>query len=228
MRKLLAVILMVVAALAVPSWVSAQQETYKFDLGVQLGMDGYLGDVNESSIFSNPGFAGGVSFRYLPDVRWAIRGVFNAYSLSGDSSKFDNVFPGGETYSFKSTAYDLGARIEFNFFAYGIGETYKHLRRWSPYLAVGIGATYATCDGQSSFAPNIPMAVGVKYKLKERWNLGLEFSMTKVFGDKVDGELSDLYQIKSSFLKNTDWYSNISVSISYEFGKRCVTCHYVD
>ncbi len=228
MKRLLTVILTLAALAAMPGRVSAQEETYKFDLGVQLGLDGYLGDVNESNMFAKPGVSGGVSFRYLADTRWAVRGVFNAYSLSGDSSKFDNVFPGGESYSFKSTAYDLGARIEFNFFAYGIGETYKHLRRLSPYLAVGFGVTYSTCDGQNAVAPNIPMAFGVKYKLKERWNLGLEFSMTKVFGDKVDGELHDLYQIKSSFLKNTDWYSNLSVSISYEFGKRCVTCHYVD
>lgn len=206
----------------------AQEETYKFDLGVQVGMSGYLGDANESNIFKHPGFSAGVAFRYLIDTRWTIRGVFNTLSLSGNTADFDNVLPGGAQYSFKSNAYDLGARVEFNFFAYGIGETYKRLRRWSPYLTVGIGATMATCDGQSSFAPNIPMGFGVKYKLKERWNLGLEFTMTKVFGDKVDGELQDLYQIKSSFLKNTDWYSNISVSISYEFGKRCVTCHYVD
>ncbi len=228
MKKLIALIMTVIALVAMPIKASAQEETYKFDLGVQLGMDGYLGDVNESSIFANPGLSAGLSFRYLPDVRWAIRGVFNYFSLSGDSSKYDNVFPAGQTYSFNSKAYDLGARVEFNFFGYGIGETYKHLRRWSPYLALGLGFTYSTCDGINAFAPNIPMAIGVKYKLKERWNLGVEFSMTKVFGDKVDGELSDLYMIESSFLKNTDWYSNISVSVSYEFGKRCVTCHYVD
>lgn len=228
MLKRCAILLMLIAVALMPSKALAQEETYKFDMGVQLGMDGYLGDVNESNIFAKPGFSGGISFRYLADTRWTIRGVFNVMNLSGDSSKFDNLFPGGQNYSFSSTAYDLGARLEFNFFAYGIGETYKKLRRWSPYLAVGVGMTYATCDGVNSFAPNIPMAFGVKYKLKERWNLGVEFSMTKVFGDKVDGELSDLYQIKSSFLKNTDWYSNLSVSITYEFGKRCVTCHYVD
>ena len=52
--------------------------------------------------------------------------------------------------------------------------------------------------------------------------------MTKVFSDHVDGALADLQTIKSSFLKNTDWYSNISISLTYEFGKRCATCHYVD
>lgn len=214
--------------LAVPCIAKAQTAPYKFDLGVQLGLDGYLGDTNTSSIFKNAGFAGGASFRYIANARMAVRAVFNAYSLSGDTSGMENVYPGGETYSFSSTAFDLGARYEFNFFPYGIGETYKQLRRWTPYLALGLGFTYSTCDGKSAFAPNIPMAVGVKYKLAERWNIAAEFSMTKVFGDKVDGELTDLYQIKSSFLKNTDWYSNISISITYEFGKRCETCHYVD
>ena len=52
--------------------------------------------------------------------------------------------------------------------------------------------------------------------------------MTKVFSDHMDGPLSDLHQIKSSFARNTDWYSNISFSVTYEFGERCATCHYVD
>lgn len=215
-------------AMIIPPTAMAQDETYRYDLGVQIGMSGYLGDANGSNIFKHPGFSAGISWRYLANARWAIRATFNTLGLSGNTADFDNVLPGGAQYRFKSTAYDLGGRFEFNFFPYGIGETYKHLRRLSPYAAIGIGVTLATCEGQTSFAPNLPMAVGIKYKLKERWNLGVEFSMTKVFGDKVDGELSDLYLIQSSFIKNTDWYSNISVSISYEFGKRCVTCHYVD
>ncbi len=207
----------------------AQEETYKFDAGLQLGMSGYLGDANTSNIFHKPGVSGGFSFRYLANTRWTLRGILTAATVSGDTGDFDNVLPDGASYSFKSTVFDLGARFEFNFFPYGIGETYKRLKRWSPYVTAGPGVTLATCDGQSNIAPNIALGLGVKYKLKERLNLGLEFTMTKVFSDKVDGkELNYLYGIKSSFLKNTDWYSNLSISITYEFGKRCETCHYVD
>lgn len=225
MKRLL-VILLTLVALAAPR-LQAQEETYRFDIGAQAGMAGYLGDAS-SNIFGHPGFSGGVSWRYLPDARWAVRALLNVMSLSGDTADMDDVLPGHAQYSFKSTAYDLGGRVEFNFFSYGIGESYKKLRRWSPYLTVGLGVTLATCGGESAFGVNIPMGAGIKYKLRERWNLGLEFTMTKVFSDHVDGELSDLYQIKSSFIKNTDWYSNISVSVTYEFGKRCSTCHYVD
>ena len=226
MKRLLLLLLPAILAI-VPRRVSAQEESYRFDIGGQLGMSGYAGDAS-SNIFSHPGFAGGVSFRYLPDVRWAVRAVFNAMGLSGDTKGMDDVLPGGAQYSFKSTVYDLGGRVEFNFLPYGIGETYKQLKRISPYLAVGVGVSLASCEGQTAVGFNIPMAFGVKYKLRERLNLGLEFSITKVFNDHMDGPLADLHQIQTSFVRNTDWYSDISISLTYEFGKRCSTCHYVD
>ena len=222
-------LLFIVMMLFVSTPMSAEEyASYKFDVGVHAGMSGYLGDANESNIFQHPGCTAGASFRYLPNGRMAVRGIFTTASLSGNTADFDDKFPGGENYSFTSQIYDLGARFEFNFFNYGIGETYKRMRRWSPYLSLGVGATLAACKGNTAFAVNIPMGVGVKYKVMPRLNLGLEFSMTKVFGDNVDGEISDLYNISSSFLKNTDWYSQIAFSITYEFGKRCETCHYVD
>ena len=45
--------------------------------------------------------------------------------------------------------------------------------------------------------------------------------------DKLDGaDLADPYGIKSSFAKNTDWYSTLTFTITYEFSKRCEVCHY--
>lgn len=231
MKRIPAIIIVLTTILSFSVLHSNAEEfaSYKFDVGVHGGMSGYLGDANESNMFKHPGYTVGASFRYLPNSRWAFRGIFSTGSLSGNTADYEDKFPNGLNYDFSSHYYDLGARCEFNFFNYGIGETFKKMRRWSPYLAVGIGATLATCDGNSAFALNIPMAIGIKYKLKQRLNLGVEFSMTKVLGDNVDGkDLSDLYQIKSSFLKNTDWYSQLAISITYEFGKRCETCHYVD
>ncbi len=207
----------------------AQIEEYKFDLGAGIGMSGYLGDANESNLFKHPGVTFNGSFRYLINTRFAIRAMLGLSTLSGNTADWDNYLPGGAVYDFKSTVYDLGCRFEFNFFNYGIGESYKQLHRLSPYLALGIGGSLASTGGDTFGAFNIPMAFGLKFKVKPRLNLGLEFSMTKVFSDKMDSrELTDLYLIKSSFLKNTDWYSAVTFSISYEFGRRCVTCHRID
>ena len=53
--------------------------------------------------------------------------------------------------------------------------------------------------------------------------------MNKVLGDKADGrDLTDLYLIKSSFIKNTDWYSTLLFSVSYELGERCIGCNRLD
>ena len=227
------IICVIMTTIAILSSLSgfAQSTPYKFDFGGALGMSGYLGEANTSSLMKHPGFEAELSFSYLPDSRWAFRGVLSTLSLSGSTADMEDVLPstGEPSYDFKSTVYDLGARVEFNFFSYGIGETYKRLRRWSPYLTVGIGVSMSSSGGTTSVAPNLPMGAGVKFKLSERVNLGAEFTMTKVFGDKVDGPLlNDLNTIKTSFYKNTDWYSRLTIGITYEFGKRCETCHYVD
>lgn len=227
-NKILAVTLALLTFLLPAQNVSGQETPYKFDLGAEIGMSGYAGDAS-SNLFAHPGFAGQVSMRYLPSTRWAVRGVLSALTISGNTADMANVLPGNATYSFKSTVYDLGARVEFNFFSYGIGETYKKMRRWTPYLSLGVGVTLATCSGNTAFGPNIPMGFGVKFKPRERINLFAEFSVTKVFNDHIDGkDLSDLTTIESSFIKNNDWYSRLTVGISFEFGKRCETCHYVD
>lgn len=207
----------------------AQEAPYKFDFGAAIGMSGYLGDANESNVFKHPGFTADIAARYIYDSRWAFKASLSTLGISGNTADMKNVLPGFAQYDFKSQVFDLNVRAEFNFLPYGIGETYKRLRRWSPYLTLGVGVSLATCQGSTAVAPTFPMGAGVKFKLKERLNLAVEWTMNKVIGDHIDGpQLSDLTQIKSSFLKNNDWYSRITVGISYEFGKRCETCHYVD
>lgn len=205
------------------------QEDYRFDIGAGLGMTGYLGDANTANLWSEPGWDFEALFRYIANPRWAFKTNFYAGNLRGDSSKMTNVFPGGETFSFSTTFYELGEMVEVNFFNYGMGETYRKLKRISPYIAAGIGMTVWSIDGKTGAAFNIPLGVGLKYKLSQRWNIGFEFLMKKTFSDRLDGEqLKDPYGIKSSFMKNTDWYSTMSLTISYEFSKRCAVCNYKD
>ena len=208
---------------------TGQSAPYKFDIGAQLGMSGYIGDANRSNPFAHPGFDGEISMRYLPDTRWALRAVLSTFSLSGDTSDMSDVLPSGAAYSFSAQAYELSVRGEFNFLPYGIGETYKRLSRWSPYLTVGVGAALSASGGSTTVVPTVPMGAGIKFKATPRLNLGLEFTMTKAFGDHIDGaELADLNGIKTAFYKNPDWYSRLTIGVSYEFGPRCETCHYVE
>lgn len=207
---------------------SAQSAPYKFDLGAGVGMSGYLGDVNQVNMFRNPGFAAQIGFRYIFDTRWALHTSLSTAGLRGNSAQYSNKFPDFRDYSFAAQAYALNVRAEFNFLPYGIGETFKRLKRWTPYLALGVGGVMSHCSGANALAFELPIAAGFKFKLRERLNLMAEFAMAKTFGDKLDGEISDLQGIKSDFIKNTDWHSQILLSLTYEFGKRCETCHYKD
>lgn len=229
-RRLIS-ILALLALLAIPARSQMMVETdyYKFDIGGGIGMSGYLGDANESNIFHKPGFAANLQGRYLFNERTAIRAQLTGLTLSGSTADFANVLPDGRDYSFTAFAADLSVRGEYNFFPYGIGETYRRLRRFSPFLALGIGATVSASDGSTAVAFSVPMTAGVKYKLNRRLNLIADFTMTWLLGDRLDGpDLADLTTIKSSFIKNNDWHSAIQVSLTYEFGPRCVACNRKD
>ena len=222
LKRIIAIIAIIIAA--APALVA--QETYRYEVGGGVGVSGYLGDANRGNMLKSLGWSAGGIFRYVIDRRWSLKANLFVVGISGNSE--GTVYPGGAIYDFSSTLYDFGAQMEFNFFNFGIGSKYMNLKRITPYLTVGLGGALATPDvGGTAFSVVLPMGVGVKYKLKERLNLGLEFTMRKSFGDGLDG-LSDLNGIKHSFAKNTDWYSVLMVSITYEFGKRCKVCHYVD
>lgn len=205
------------------------QEDYRFDAGGGLGMTGYLGDANTANLWSSPSFDVELLFRYIMNPRISLKTNFFVGALSGDSSKMTNVFPSGESYKFSTTFYELSELFEFNFFSYGMGESYRKLKRFTPYITGGLGMTAWSVDGKTSAAFTIPFGVGVKYKPSRRLNFGLEFLMKKTFSDRLDGPmLDDPVGIKSSFMKNTDWYSTLTFTVSYEFSKRCATCNYKD
>lgn len=228
MRTILLSTFVATAAFRQP--VQAQSvESYRFDLGASAGMSGYLGDANQSNMFRRPGAAAAIQGRYLADDRWSLRLRAGVQSLSGNTADMSDALPGGKNYSFRSTVYDLTAGAEFNFFAYGVGEPYRRLSRWTPFVSAGAGIALSHGEGGSAAAFCVPLGAGVRYKVAPRVNFAAEFTMTKVFGDHADSrQLADLQNIKSSFIKNTDWYSTLTVGISYEIGPRCAECHRID
>lgn len=205
------------------------QEDYRFDIGGGVGMTGYLGDANTSNLWQHPSWDAELLFRYIATPRWNFKTNFYIGGLNGNSADMTNVFPSGNTYKFSTVFYEIGELAEFNFFNYGIGETYRHLKRYTPYIAAGVGVTVWSVSHQSGAALCIPLGVGFRYKPSRRLNLTVEFLMKKTFTDRLDGkDLDDPIGIKSSFMKNTDWYSTLTFTVSYEFSKRCATCNYKD
>ncbi len=203
------------------------QEDYRFEVGGGLGMTGYLGDANTANLWGHPGWDITALMRYLPNNRFAFKTNLYVGSVSGNSADMENVFPDMATYKFRTTFYELGELVEFNFFKYGMGENYRKLKRWSPYITAGLSLLVWSNDGHANATLAIPLGGGVKFKLNRRVNLGMEFLMKKTLSDKVDGQqLSDPYGIRHAFMKNTDWISTLSFTVTYEFSERCRACNY--
>lgn len=220
-------ILLFALILLLPTKSVAQE--YEYEIGGTLGTSFYMGDANKSKLFQSPHLATGVMFRYNRNFRWAYKGNLLIGGVSGDTRKSGNVFPDGKEASFSRTFYELGGQVEYNFFHYSDKYAYLGTRRLSPYLFTGLGVTYGSGD-KSFFGMNLPLGLGVKYKWKERLNLGFEFSFRKLFGDsfdvtqKGDFTLDDPYKIKSNFFKNKDWYVLTMFSITWDFGLRTKSC----
>jgi hypothetical protein len=195
-----------------------------------LGSSFYLGDANRSTLFRNLNPAAGFLFRYNLNFRVAFKADLAWARVSGSTEGLDNVFPNHAQASFQRNIIDMGAQAEFNFFPYSDKYKYENTKRIAPYIAGGLGFAAAPGNGGFFFSPYLSLGTGFKYKLKNRLNIGAEFTVRKLFGDGLDLSsdsdlLDDPYGIGSGFLKNRDWYSMLMISVTYDFGLRCKTCN---
>ena len=210
--------------------VRAEELEYRYELGVMAGMSSYYGDANYHIPFKNINAMGGVLWRYNINPRMAVKSAFSVAGISGSTADFDNRYPGGDV-EFSRAVYELGAQFEYNFWAYGEGTGYKGTHRLVPYAFAGIGLTYAPKPAQHVFAANIPVGLGVKFKVVSRLNVGCELSFRFTTSDKLDVTdrtaplLNDPYGIKSGFLKNKDSYSFLSLFVTYDLSPKYRKCN---
>ena len=196
---------------------------YKLELGGGIGMASYQGDFN-SSLFKNPQPMFTVLAKYRFDPRRALALNVSYGQLKGSSKDAKTYYPLTTDYDFKSNVADVGLRFEYNFWPFGTGFEYRGAKRLTPYVAIGLGMTIAKAEGKSATGVNMPIGVGVKYKLADRLNLAAEWAMHITTSDELDG-IKDPYGIESSGLfKNTDCYSHLRLSLSYDLWAKCRTC----
>ena len=205
--------------------VQAQMEPeYRLEVGGGIGAVTYLGDFN-SNLFRDMQPMGSLLAKYRIDPRQALAVNISYGKLKGSASNEKTYYPDSiKDYSFKSNLVDVGLRYEYNFWPYGTGQEYRGAKRLTPYIYIGLGASVASPDS-THVGVNMPLGGGVKYKITDRMNLAVEWTMHFTNSDKLDGMI-DPYGIKSSGLfKNTDCYSQLRLSLTYDLWARCKTCH---
>ena len=199
---------------------------YRMEIGGGVGMVAYEGDFN-GSILSNMQPMAAVVMRRIFNPYMGVRLAASYGKLKGSSKDAETYMPDyiGTPYEFSNTLVDVSATYEYNFWPYGTGRDYRGARRLTPFVFAGIGATYASGGGNNVLTANVPLGLGVKYKVAPRLNLGIEWAAHFSLSDKLDG-VKDPYGISSSGLfKNTDCYSMLQLTLTYSFMPKCRTCH---
>lgn len=233
----------------------AQDEPeYRLELGGGLGTMAYQGDFN-GSVFKGMQPMGGVVARYKINPRMAWSAQISVGTLKGSSRKEKTWYPvlAEHPVDFKTTLTDFSVRYEYNFWPFGTGKEYLGAVPLTPFIAFGAGLAFTGKpsltgegaalmtesqegeDGTVNLTPmpnpeavvafQLPIGFGVKYKLRNRLNLTAEWTMHISGSDMLDG-VDSPYGIKSNDLfKNTDCYSTLKVSLTYDLWAKCKTCH---
>lgn len=210
---------------------NAQEQEYKMEFGGMLGGSFYMGDANATTPFKHTQMAGGIIARYIVNPHIALKANLAMGRICGNTDEFKNKYPTSGQASFHRNLFDLGAQFECNFLGYGSGEGYKASHRFTPYILGGLGFTFAPAPAESVFTLNIPVGLGVKYKIANRLNVGCEFTMRFSMSDKLDVtnkdglQLNDPYQIKGSGIKNKDSYSFTTVFVTYDLFPKYRRCN---
>ncbi len=201
---------------------NAQELEYKMELGGMVGGSFYMGDANYSSLYKNTGLAGGLVGRYNINPRQALKFNIAYGKISGNAMDLENKFPEieGQKWDFDDSVVDVGCQYELHFWGYGTGKGYKGTKRLTPYIQFGLGVTY----GNDVFTMNIPVGVGLKYKLRERLNVGVDWTMRFSMSDELDG-IADPYGIQGGMLKNKDSYSFTMFYITYDLFPKLRKCN---
>ena len=201
----------------------AQEEPeYRLEIGAGAGGATYLGDFN-GKLTSKMQPWGCLMAKYRLNPRMALGLTIGFTKIKGAWDKGNTWYP-LEDYSFNHSLTDAGIRYEYNFWAFGTGREYRGAKRLTPFISLGLGATFYG-GNESGVTANIPLGAGIKYKAGTRLNLAAEIRMHLAMSDKLDG-IGDPYGIKSNgLLKNTDSYSVVQIALTYDLWAKCKTCN---
>jgi len=206
------------------------QAQYVGEIGLLGGVSYYNGDANSTKPFLENHPAAGALFRLKFNQLLLLKLDVIRGTVSGNTENFPNKFPDDKQGRFSRNFWEAGAQLELYFFKYGKASWDREVQLHTPYVLLGPGLTTYQERRGNAFAPNLTFGIGYKYKLSDRWNIGIEWSLRKLFRDDFDVTdpsnefLDDPYGVGHSWIKNNDWYSCAFVFITMDIIKKRGKC----
>ena len=212
--------------------VQAQEDAeFRMEIGGALGSCFYLGDAN-TSFYKGQRSAGGVLWRYLFDHHNVLKVALTTGGIKGKVTPDIDFYPqdaqGGvvstepNPYRFSGSVTDLSCMYELNFWPYGYYNDFQGHKRLTPFLQLGLGLTYGSVAKEAT--ANIPIGVGVKYRLGKRVNVAFDWTIHFSLSDNLDN-YKNPQGINAEGFKNKDSYCMTLVTLTYSFAPVCQTCN---
>lgn len=200
---------------------------YRMEIGVGAGLMTYEGDFN-GNVLKNMQPMASLLGRYNFDPYKNLRLSVGYGKIKGSSKNVKTYYPAYQEaeYQFDRNLVDVSLVFEYNFWPYGTGRDYRGAQPFTPYIYGGLGATMASGgETKGVCTANVPLGLGLKYKVSERVNLGIDWGIHFSLSDELDG-VKDPYGVSSSgAFKNTDCYSMLQLTLTYSFKEKCRTCN---
>ena len=191
------------------------------EYGMSVGGSQYFGDLNDKYGFHYIRPAGGAFVRFHLNPYIAVRGSLTYTRIGADDKNSNNDFNKARNLSFRSDIVEASIQSEFNFTRFNTGEVGS---RFTPYITLGIGATYYNpyaelnnnryylrklgTEGQnlggydqnkySHFTMCFPLGAGIKHWLRPGVNLGFEIADRLTLSDYID-DVSTSYVGEDNF-----------------------------
>lgn len=209
---------------------TARAQAYRMEVGVAPGGSFYMGDANHEALFNDTRPSMNLLYRYNLNGRFSIKGLVGASGIAGSTEGQVFNFPPGVQLNFDRRVVDASVQLECNFYEYGVPAYVLGSTTVTPYVCAGIGMLgFKTADTKTSAF--IPVGLGLKWKVAQRYNVGCEWTMRKTYTDELDYvvnnagfQLTDPWLVESSRNKNKDWYSVFTLNLSIDLadtGSKC-------
>lgn len=211
-------VILLIISLFAASPAKAADGPYLLELGLQGGINYYLGDANNIP-FANPREIYGAQFRYKINRRWAMQ-------VKGNASRI--AFKAPELYENKMVSLDAVA--EYNFFRFSESRNDYRNKPYTPYIFLGIGASLYDGDkNYSNVGAYLPFGVGFKWKFASYCGLIATWQHNLHFVDNLENrkEFDNVQDLNGSNFFNFDLTGNFTVGLVFDFleaKKVCITC----
>jgi hypothetical protein len=210
------------------------------EVGIFGGGGYYIGDLNPSKHFVYSKLAYGGIFRYNLSTRHSLRFNVTYGNIYGEDASSNDPYKVDRNLSFKSEVLEFAFGVELDLFKYRINDMKYPI---SPYFFYQFaytrinpkaelnGIEYAlqplATEGQGSGIPGtkknryklnqftVPLGIGLKFNLRRRIAISIEYGIRKTFTDYVD-DVSGDYQ-------DTDVITGLNGPLAAEFADRSLS-----